>query len=146
LLAATPEIFSGGENMGLLDDVVNAAGGGQGQSNNAMLGHVLDMIKNHPGGVTGLIDSFHQNGLGGLVSSWIGTGQNLPISADQIQSVLGSGQIASLAAKAGITPDQASAEISKLLPQVMDKLSPNGQLPQGGGMLEAAMGMLKGKL
>jgi uncharacterized protein YidB (DUF937 family) len=134
--------------MGLLDDVVNAAGGGQGQSNNnPMIGHVLDIIKNHPGGITGLIDSFHQNGLGGLVSSWIGTGQNLPISAEQIQAVLGSSQVANLAAKARISPEQAKAELSKLLPQVMDKLSPNGQLPQGGsGMLEAAMGMLKGKL
>ena len=133
--------------MGLLDDVVSAAGGGQGQSSNPMLGQVLDMIKNHPGGISGLVDSFHQNGLGGLVSSWIGTGQNLPISPDQIQSVLGSSQVASLAAKAGISPDQAKAALSTLLPQVMDKLSPNGQLPQGGsGMLEAAMGMLKGKL
>lgn len=134
--------------MGLLDDVVNAASGGQGQSNpqsSQMLGHVLDMIKNHPGGISGLVQSFHQNGLGGVVSSWIGTGQNQPISGEQLESVLGSQQVANLAAKAGISPDQAKAALSQILPQVMDKLSPNGQLPQGG-MLEAAMGMLKSKM
>jgi uncharacterized protein YidB (DUF937 family) len=130
--------------MGLLDDAVNAASGGQGQSN-PMLGHVLDMIKNHPGGIAGLVQSFHQNGLGGIVSSWIGTGQNQPISGDQVESVLGSSQVANLAAKAGVSPEQAKATLSQILPQVMDKLSPNGQLPQGG-MLETAMGMLKSKM
>lgn len=134
--------------MGLLDDVVNAASGGQGQSNpqsSQMIGHVMDMIKNHPGGVTGLVSSFQQNGLGGIVSSWIGTGQNQSISGDQVESVLGSSQVANLAAKAGISPDQAKSALSAILPQVMDRLSPNGQLPQGG-TLDAAMGMLKGKL
>jgi len=131
--------------MGLLDDVVNAASGGQGQSNNPMVGQVLDMIKNHPGGITGLVESFHQNGLGGIISSWIGTGQNQPISGDQLQAVLGSSQVANLAAKLGMSPDQAKSAISQILPQVVDKLSPQGQLPQGG-MLDTAMGMLKGKL
>ena len=131
--------------MGLLDDVVNAASGGQGQSNNPMVGQVLDMIKNHPGGITGLVESFHQNGLGGIISSWIGTGQNQPISGEQLQSVLGSSQVANLAAKLGMSPDQAKSALSQILPEVVDKLSPQGQLPQGG-MLDAAMGMLKGKL
>lgn len=130
--------------MGLLDDVVNAAGGGQTQSN-PMIGHVLDMIKNHPGGVSGLVESFKQQGLGGIVSSWIGTGQNQPVSGDQLQAVLGSSQVAALAAKVGISPDQAKAALSQILPQVIDKLSPQGQLPQGNP-LEAAMGMLKNKM
>jgi uncharacterized protein YidB (DUF937 family) len=134
--------------MGLLDDVVNAAGCGQTQSNpqsNQMIGHVLEMIKNHPGGVSGLVESFKQQGLGGVVSSWIGTGQNQPVSGDQVQAVLGSSQVAALAAKIGISPDQAKAALSQILPQVIDKLSPQGQLPQGN-LLEAAMGMLKNKI
>ena len=134
--------------MGLLDDVVNAAAGGQGQSNpqsNPMIGHVLDMIKNHPGGVSGLVESFKQQGLGGIVSSWIGTGQNQPVSGDQLQAVLGSSQVAALAAKVGVSPDQVKAALSQMLPQVIDKLSPQGQLPQGN-LLEAAMGMLKNKM
>ena len=134
--------------MGLLDDVVNAAGAGQAQSNpqsNQMIGHVLDMIKNHPGGISGLVESFKQQGLGGIVSSWIGTSQNQPVSGDQLQAVLGSSQVAALAAKVGISPDQAKTALSQILPQVIDKLSPQGQLPQGN-LLEAAMGMLKNKV
>lgn len=129
--------------MGLLDNLMNATSGGQGQ-NNPMLGHVLDMIKNHPGGVSGLVESFKQQGLGGLVSSWIGTGQNQPVSGDQLEAVLGSSQVAALAAKIGVSPDQAKAALSQILPQVIDRLSPQGQLPQGN-MLDAAIGMLKNK-
>src|SRR4051812_12397622 len=99
------------------------------------------MIKNHPGGVSGLVESFKQQGLGGLVSSWISTGQNQPVSGDQLEAVLGSSQVAALAAKVGVSPDQAKAALSQILPQVIDRLSPQGQLPQGN-MLEAAIGML----
>jgi len=129
--------------MGLLDNLMNAAGGGQNQ-NSQMLGHVLDLIKNHPGGVSGLVESFKQQGMGGLVSSWIGTGQNRPVSGDQLEAVLGSSQVAALAAKVGVSPDQAKAALSQILHQVIDRLSPQGQLPQGG-MLESAIGMLKNK-
>jgi uncharacterized protein YidB (DUF937 family) len=74
----------------------------------------------------------------------------LPISADQIQHVLGSEQVKELAAKAGISPDAASSHLAQLLPMLIDKLTPNGQLPQAAGststssMLEAGLGMLKG--
>ena len=130
--------------MGLLDNLSNAVSGGDSPSS-SLTGHVLDMIKNHPGGISGLIQSFQSNGMGSIVSSWIGTGQNLPVSGDQVESALGSDKIANLAAKAGISPDQAKSALSQLLPQMVDKLSPNGQLPQGG-LLESAMGMLKNKL
>lgn len=130
--------------MGLLDDVFNAASGGQNQSGGGLLGHVLDVVQNHPGGVSGMVQSLSAGGLGSIVSSWISTGQNLPVSADQIESALGSGPIADLAAKAGISPDQAKSALSQLLPQVIDKLSPNGQLPQGG-LLESALSMLRNK-
>jgi uncharacterized protein YidB (DUF937 family) len=130
--------------MGLLDDVMNAATGGGNQSN-SMLGHVLDMVQNHPGGVSGLVNSLNSGGLGAAVSSWIGTGQNMPVSADAIESALGSGPIANLAAKAGISPDQAKTAISQYLPQIIDKISPNGQMPQGGGLLESALSMLRPK-
>lgn len=130
--------------MGILDNLSNAVSGGDSQSS-SLTGHVLDMIKNHPGGIAGLVQSFQNNGMGSIVSSWIGTGQNLPVSGDQVESALGSDKIANLAAKAGISPEQAKSALSQLLPQMVDKLSPNGQLPQGG-LLESAMGMLKNKL
>ncbi len=85
---------------------------------------------------------FNQRGLGDVVSSWVSTGKNLPISPEQIQNVLGSSQIQALAAKAGIDPAKASAAIAQILPQIVDKATPNGQIP-AGGILDALSGFLK---
>lgn len=116
-------------------------------SSNPLASSVMQMINNQPGGISGLLQQFHDKGMGGLVTSWVGTGQNLPISADQIQHVLGSEQVKELAAKAGISPDEASSHLAQLLPMLVDKLTPNGQVPQGSSsnssMLEEGMGMLK---
>jgi uncharacterized protein YidB (DUF937 family) len=102
----------------------------------------MQMISSQPGGLSGLLQQFHDKGLGSLVSSWVSTGQNLPISADQIQHVLGSDQVKELAAKAGIAPDAAGSHLAQLLPFLIDKLTPNGQVPQNSSMLEEGMGML----
>ncbi|MHA0110932.1 YidB family protein, partial [Klebsiella pneumoniae] len=71
------------------------------------------MLNNQPGGLQGLIQSFHDKGLGSLVQSWVGTGQNLPITADQISHVLGSDQVKQLASAAGISPDAAGSTLAK---------------------------------
>ena len=68
-----------------------------GGSSNPLASGLLQMINNTPGGLPGLLQNFHDKGLGGLASSWVGTGQNLPISADQVQHVLGSDQVKQLA-------------------------------------------------
>jgi uncharacterized protein YidB (DUF937 family) len=112
-------------------------------SSNPLAACVMQMINNQPGGLSGLVQQFHDKGLGGLVTSWVGTGQNFPISADQLQHVLGSEQVKELAAKAGISPEAASSHLSQLLPMLIDKLTPNGQLPQGSSPLEEGMSMLK---
>jgi len=110
-----------------------------------MLSGVLGLLTSQPGGVSGLVQSFEQNGLGHLMSSWIGNGENLPISADQIQSVLGSERVAEFAAKTGISPDAAGSKIAELLPTVIDKLSPGGQLSEGSGdLMSQGMSMLGG--
>ena len=129
--------------MSLLDDLGNkAANSVLGDSSNPLATGLLHMINNTPGGLSGMLQSFHDQGLGGLMTSWIGTGQNLPISADQIQHVLGSEQVKELAAKAGISPDIASNALSQLLPTLVDKLTPNGQLPQHSSLLETGMSIL----
>ena len=116
-------------------------------SSNPLASSVMQMINNQPGGISGLIQQFHDKGMGGCVASWVSTGQNLPISADQIQHVLGSEQVKERAAKAGISPDAVSAHLAQLLPLVVDKLTPNGQVPQGSSstssLIEEGMGMLK---
>jgi len=114
-------------------------------SSNPMAAGVIQMINSQPGGLSGLLQQFHDKGLGGLVSSWVSTGQNLPISADQIQHVLGSEQVKELAAKAGISPDAAGSHLAEFLPMLIDKLTPNGQVQQGtSSLLQSGLSMLQG--
>lgn len=103
----------------------------------------IEMLKNHPGGLSGLIQQCQEKGLGDVVSSWVGTGQNLPISAEQIQCVLNNEHVKAFAAKAGISPEVASAKIAEFLPMIVDRLTPNGQVPEQGGLLQTGLNMLK---
>jgi uncharacterized protein YidB (DUF937 family) len=138
--------------MGFLEDMAGKeVSSMMGSSSNPMLASVMQMINSQPGGLSGLVQQFHDKGLGGLITSWVSTGQNLPISADQLQHVLGSEQVKELAAKAGISPDAAGSHLSQLLPMIIDKLTPNGQIPDAAtasastsSMLEAGLDMLKG--
>jgi uncharacterized protein YidB (DUF937 family) len=131
--------------MGLLDSVLGSLGGNSGSGgNNPLLDSVMQIV-NQSGGIGGLAEKFQQGGMGDVVKSWISTGQNLPISADQLQSVLGNEQLAGLAEKFGINKGELSAQLSQYLPQVVDKLTPNGEIP-GNDMLGSALEMLKGKL
>lgn len=133
--------------MGLLDSVVGALAGGQSGGNNALLETVLQLINNpQTGGLAGLVQSFQQGGLGEIVNSWVSTGANLPISPEQIQRVLGNSSLQGLAAQLGVTPEQASGSLADLLPQVVDQLTPNGQVPQGGDLMAQGLDLLKGKL
>lgn len=130
--------------MGLLDSLENmAATNLLGNNSNPIAASLLQMIQNQPGGLQGLVQSFHDKGLGGVVSSWVSTGQNLPISADQIQQVLGSGKLTQLAAQAGISPDSAGSSIAQLLPTIVDKLTPNGQVPDHNSVMDMVGGLLK---
>ena len=130
--------------MGIFDDLENRAVNGMlcGRSNPLATG-LLQMIHNQPGGLSGLVHCFEEKGLGGLASSWVGSGQNLPITPDQIQHVLGSEQVKQLAAKAGMSPEQAGNVLSQLLPTLVDKLTPNGEMPQHSTLLETGMSILQ---
>lgn len=137
--------------MGLFDSVAGGLGqmlGGQqaqgAAGDNPMLQVVMGLM-NNSGGLSGLLDKFQQGGLGDLVQSWVGTDSNLPISAEQIQQVLGSGALGDIASKLGIQPEQAAGELSQALPDVVDKLTPGGQLPTEGDLMATAQQML-GKL
>jgi uncharacterized protein YidB (DUF937 family) len=130
--------------MGLLDEMENKAVTGMlGNSSNPLATSLLQMINNHPGGLSGLVQSFHEKGLGEVASSWIGTGQNFPITADQIQHVLGSDAVKQLAAKAGISPDIAGSSLAAMLPSLIDKLTPNGQMPEHSNLLQMGMSVLQ---
>lgn len=130
--------------MSLLDNMENeAVGKVLGGSSSPVAESLLHMIQNQPGGLQGLVQSFHDKGLGGLVSSWVSTGQNLPISEDQIHQVFGSDQVKALAAKAGVSPDMASAAIAGILPSLIDKLTPNGAVPEHNNVMSMVGGLLQ---
>ncbi len=130
--------------MGLFDSVVGALSGAQSGGGNSLMNVVMQLI-NDPqnGGLGGLLKTFEQGGLGDVVKSWVASGQNLPISADQLQAVLGSGKLQEIAAQLGISPEQASTSLAEMLPKVVDHLTPNGQLPEGGNLLAEGMDLLK---
>ena len=123
--------------MGLLDSVLGMVTGGQqqGGGNAALVNVVVGMLANNGqggGGLGDLIGKFQQSGMGDVVASWIGTGQNMPISGEQLHNVLGSDTIANIAQQLGISHGDAAGQLAQALPHVMDKLTPNGQAPAGG--------------
>lgn len=130
--------------MSLFDQIGGLLGGNE-QAGGAL--QAVSSLLEQQGGVAGLVQQFQQGGLSEVVSSWVGTGQNLAISPEQIQAVLGSGPVADIAAKLGISPAEAASTVSQWLPQIVDKLTPNGQLPaEGGDVLGQAASLLGGKL
>jgi len=108
--------------MGLLDGLLGGAVGAE------MATAVNSLIQQH-GGVQGIVSQLEQQGLGGVARSWISNGPNQPISPDQLHKVFGSDTIQALAAKAGISPQDLASKLSTILPQVVDKLTPNGVVP-----------------
>jgi uncharacterized protein YidB (DUF937 family) len=116
--------------MGLLDSLLGSLTNANTGSGNELLDTVLKMV-NDPahGGLPGLLQSFQDKGLGSLVDSWVSTGQNMPISPDQIEHGLGRDKLGSLAQSLGMDQGDLSSKLSELLPNVVDKLTPTGQLP-----------------
>jgi uncharacterized protein YidB (DUF937 family) len=110
--------------MALLDDlfsgVVNAVAGDKAPA--------LNQFVQSSGGLSGLAATFQRGGAGEVFSSWVSTNDNQVITADQIKAVMGTSQIQELASKLGVDPNQAADFIAQHLPQVVDKLTPSGQL------------------
>ncbi|MDE9454452.1 YidB family protein [Xenorhabdus bovienii] len=127
--------------MGFFDQITNMLNGGK----NQQLQHMMDWVEGQ-GGISGLIEKFSQQGLGGTIHSWIDSGENSPIHADQISSIFGSSTIQQLAQKMGIDPSEASSLISQHLPSLIDKVTPNGEIPENLDLKSAGMNLLKDKL
>ncbi len=126
--------------MGLFNSLVGSVLSNLGnQTDNPMLRSVATMLANHEGGIDGLIQQFKDKGMGDVIGSWVGTGQNAPISADQLKDVLGEGKIAEIANSLGISHGDAASQLSAALPQLIDKLTPNGQVD--GSLIEQAIAM-----
>ena len=131
----------GGAAGGGLGGMLGSALGGGGAGASAGAGGL--------GGLAGLVEQFTRHGMGDVAKSWVGTGQNMPISPDQLGQVLGGDTLGSLAGQLGMNQGDLLGQLSQMLPQVVDKLTPQGQIPQGdiqgmGGDLGNLLGGLLG--
>jgi len=93
-----------------------------------LLQEVMGLINNQEGGLSGLVNKLKESGLGDQVNSWIGTGENKAVDASQLSSALGSDIVQNIASKLGISTEEAAGSLSGALPEVINKLTPNGKI------------------
>lgn len=136
--------------MGLLDQLLGSVTGlGQPeQGQMAGLAQALMRMLNDPntGGLDGLAQQLQTGGYGDVVQSWIGTGQNRPISADQLSQALGSQRVDRLSQQVGLSTSQGAAILAALLPVLIDRLTPDGQVPEQSQLAQAGTSLLKSLL
>ena len=106
-----------------------------GQGGTGALSDILSQVlsKTDFGSVGGLLQRLQQSGLGPQVASWLGNGQNLPVSVDQLKNALGDQHMWQLATQLGLPVDQLLDQLSKHLPDAVDHMSPNGTLEEQAG-------------
>lgn len=121
--------------MGLFDQLGGSSilGGILGQAGQTALPVILGQVFGgqsgaQGGGLGGIVEQLQKAGLGNQVGSWLGQGQNMPISADQLRAALDNEQVRQLAAKFGIDPDAVLKMLAEHLPGTVDAASPNGRL------------------
>jgi uncharacterized protein YidB (DUF937 family) len=120
--------------MGLLDGILGnmmgrMPGGEQSAQGNSPLIQMALQVLQQNGGIEGLLVKLQQAGLGQQAQSWIGTGQNLPVSPDALSQIFGKGQLGQIAQQFGIPTDQAAGNLAQALPNVVDQMTPDGQIP-----------------
>lgn len=130
--------------MDILNTIQSALGGGDKKDD--LMSSVMGLLGGQ-GGLQNLISQFGAKGLGDVIGSWVSTGKNLPISPEQLKGVLGDDTVKNIAAKLGIDSNALTSQLSNLLPDAVDKLTPDGKVPEGDIMSQATdlLGGLFGK-
>jgi uncharacterized protein YidB (DUF937 family) len=158
--------------MGLLDSIIGSAMGGGQQGGNPLMQLAMQMLMKQGGGqqgggglggmlggmlggggnqaqavpdvggLGGILEAFQKGGLGHIADSWVGTGENLPVHADQVTQVFGQDKIAQMANQLGMSHGEVSGGLAQILPQLINHVTPNGQVPQDHSMIQDALGML----
>ena len=128
--------------MDILNTIQSALGGGDKKDD--LMSSVMSLLGGQ-GGLDKLIGQFASKGLGDVIGSWVSTGKNLPVSGDQLQSVLGKDTINNLASKLGMDKGALTSQLTNLLPNVVDKLTPDGKVPEGD-IMSKGMDILGGLL
>jgi len=111
-----------------LGSVLGQLGGGSGIGKMAFLALAFQLLQ-QAGGITGLMDKLRNAGLGQHADSWVGAGGNIPVSPDQLSNALGPGVIGQLAQHFGMTEEQATSGLAKVLPELVNQMTPEGQVP-----------------
>jgi uncharacterized protein YidB (DUF937 family) len=123
-----------------LGGMMGTSGGGQAQS--PLLQIALQLLQQN-GGVSGVLDKFRQGGYADQADSWQSAGQNMPLSGSALQEVLGSGSIGQIAQQLGMSHGDAAGGLAQMLPQLIDKFTPNGEVPDNhNDMVAQALAML----
>lgn len=138
--------------MGILDKAMDMLGTNNPlpmmDTRTKLLQAALSLIANNGrmGGLPGLVDRFQQAGLGNVISSWIGTGENTPITGLQVRQALGDDQIQQISNETGLPQADAADQLSGMLPDLVDRLTPGGNIPQGGlGNMSALLDHFMGR-
>ena len=149
--------------MGLLDDLLKQTTG-SGQTGTSGLGGLMSMVSSNPqivaalagllstrnasiggsGGLAGLVSAFQSKGLGDMVSGWISTGPNPPVSAAQVNDVLGADTISQFANTAGVPASDAGSILAGLLPAAINQLTPDGKMPDTNSLESSLSSLLAG--
>ena len=131
--------------MGMLDGILGSLLGGAGsgmQTQNPLLRVALQILEQN-GGIEGVLDKFRQGGYADQAASWQSTGQNMPISGAALQEVLGSGTIGQIAQQLGLSHGDTAGGLAQMLPQVIDRMTPQGEVPESSDdMVAQALAML----
>lgn len=134
--------------MSMLNTILGAVTSETHQNGDSnLLGMLSGLISNQQaGGLRGLIEKISASGLGEQAASWVSTRENLPVSGEQIQAALGSAFVQDIATKMGVDTDQIAGSLAVLLPQVIDSLTPDGQISDNSNVLQTALLGLGGLL
>ena len=136
-----------GAIMGLLDDLKGMAADAVPSDSTQPAGiesAITGLLGKGGDALPGLLDKFGGGGLGDVAQSWVGKGANLPVSGAQIKSILGSDVVASVAAKLGLSPEAAADKIAQVLPGLIDKLTPDGVVPDPKALSDRLTGLIRG--
>jgi uncharacterized protein YidB (DUF937 family) len=114
-----------------LSSILGGLAGGSGATGsgggNVLLQLALAMLQQN-GGLEGVLGKFRQAGMGAQADSWVSTGQNMYVSSDQLQQVFGSGALSDIASQLGMSQNQAGSAMSQMLPELINRLTPQGQV------------------
>jgi uncharacterized protein YidB (DUF937 family) len=109
-----------------IQDTLTKLGGQKGQEAGMA---AIQKLVSASGGLQGITSKLNSTGMGKQVQSWIGHGDNQPISGSDVKQCVDPGALSQVAQQAGMTPDEASNHVAEVLPQMVDQATPQGKMP-----------------